>query len=175
MCVACAGAGFVAGSVIEKVSEGGGQVSQASPEAYNLLGKSMEEINKLREDLKNERKENEQKGNQAQEQLDNVRAKINNPELRQPHETEETLKRQEALLINEVNNIHRRGDDIASRLKQLEQKQAQTITTGSNVAENSINSANLNNAFGNFKPSFTTKLIIAGGIVLIVYLLVAKH
>ena len=47
MCAACTGLGFVAGSVIDKVSEEGSrQVSQASPEAYNLLGKSIEEMNK---------------------------------------------------------------------------------------------------------------------------------
>src|SRR4051812_20792103 len=88
-CVACAGIGFVTGSVIEKVSEDNkNQASQTSPEAYNLLGKSIEEINKLREELKKDQEENNQKENEAREQLENVRVKINNPELRQPHETE---------------------------------------------------------------------------------------
>ena len=143
LCAACAGIGFVAGSVIDKaIEENSGQRNQASPEAYNLLGKSIEEINKLREDLKKEQEENSNKERQTQEKLDNVRAKINNPDLRQSHETEEFLKKQETLLIGEINNINRKGDDINNRLTQLEKNQVKNITTGTNIASDSINNAN---------------------------------
>jgi hypothetical protein len=174
MCAACAGVGFVVGSVIEKVSESNGQVNQASPEAYSLLNKSIEENKRLLEELKKEKEENGHKEKQTQEQLAEVRAKINNPELRQPHETEESLKRQEALLINEVNNIHRRGDEIANRLTKLENQQTQVTATGASVASGSISGTNLSNMANNFKPSFTTRLIIAGAVILLVYLLVVK-
>jgi len=130
--------------VVEAVVESGNNKpnNQAPPEAYNLLNKSLEEINKLREDLKKEQEENSQKEKQTQEQLESVRAKINNPELRQPHETEEDLRKQEALLINEINNINRRGDDITTRLAKLEQAQTNATTTGASVAGGSISRAN---------------------------------
>ncbi|RHZ35875.1 hypothetical protein [endosymbiont GvMRE of Glomus versiforme] len=170
---ACAGAGFVAGSVLDRAIENSnGQ--QASPEAYNLLGKSIEELNKLREDLRKEQEENVKKAKETQEQLESVRAKINNPELRQSHETEESLKRQEMLLVNELSNLNRRGDSITTRLTKLEQAQTNAATTGANVAGGSISSANLGNMANSFKPSFTTKLIIAGAVILLIYFLVVK-
>ena len=59
-------------------------------------------------------------------------------------------------------------------IKKTRKRQANAITTGASVAGGSISGANWNNAVGNLKPDFTTKLIIAGAVALIIYLLIAK-
>ena len=174
MCAACAGVGFVAGSVIEKVSEGSsGQVSQVSPEAYSLLGKSMEENKRLLEELRNQQKQNTDKEKDLETKLEENRTKQKDPNLTK--EQKEELKNEELLMMNELRKQRQNSEELGSKIKTLEKQLADSISAGQKAASDSINSANLNNALGSFKPSFTTKLIIAGGVVLIIYLLVAKH
>ena len=158
VCAACAGIGFVTGSVIEKVTEDNKNTQkQAPPEAYNLLGKSIEELNKLREDLKKDQEESKNQTKTLEKQLEEIRAKQQNPELREPHETDESLKNQELLVINELNRQRKRTEELESKLSQVEKQTLNVTTTGVNAASDSINNANLGNIAGNFKPSFTTK------------------
>jgi hypothetical protein len=177
MCVACAGAGFVAGSVIEKVSEGSsGQVSQASPEAYNLLSKSMEEMNKTIKSLEEKLEKDKNDKSRLQENLADVQSKLDNKNLpREPHETDEYLEEQKLFFVNELRKTNNRIDGNEKLLTQARQTQTETVSKGANVASDSINNTNWNNTMGSFKPSFTTKLIIAGAVVVVIYLLVAKH
>ena len=173
-CAACAGIGYVSGTVLGEVIDNSKQTSQASPEAYNLLGKSIEELNRLREDLKREQEEGKSQTKTLEKQLEEIQAKQQNPELREPHETDESLKNQELLVINELNRQRKRTEELESKLSQVEKQTLNVATTGANAASGSINNANLGNMANNFKPSFTTKLIIAGAVILIVYLLVVK-
>jgi cell division septum initiation protein DivIVA len=81
MCAACAGVGFVAGSVIEKVSESNGQISQAPPEAYNLLSKSMEENKRLLGELRNQYEQMASKENKTEARLQEAKRKSEDPNL----------------------------------------------------------------------------------------------
>ena len=174
MCAACTGIGFVAGSVIDKASEETNRPgNQASPEAYNLLSKSMEENKRLLEELKNQQKQNTDKEKDLETKLEENRTKQKDPNLTK--EQKEELKNEELLMMNELRKQRQNSEELGSRIKTLEQKLAETINKGANVASDSISNANLSSVAGNFKPSFTTKLIIAGGVVLIIYLLMAKH
>lgn len=174
MCAACTGLGFVAGSVIDKVSEDSGrQISQASPEAYDLLNKSIEENKRLLEELRNQYKQDVNKEKNLETKLEENRAKQKDPNL--TPEEKEQLKNEELLMMHEIRKQRQNNEELARRIKDLEKNQADITNKGANVAGDSINNANWNNAMGSFKPSFTTKLIIAGAVVAVIYLLVTKH
>ncbi|CAH1765451.1 12795_t:CDS:2 [Entrophospora sp. SA101] len=83
VCAACAGIGFVGGKVVEAVVESGNNKSnnQAPPEAYNLLNKSLEEINKLREELRQQHEEGTGKANKLENRLKEAQAKQRDPNL----------------------------------------------------------------------------------------------
>lgn len=176
MCAACAGLGFVGGAVVEKALEDPDKnKNQTSPEVYNLLGKSLEEINKLREDLRKDHQQSLEKGKTLEKSLEENRNKQSNPELRQPHETEEYLKQQETQIISELRRQRINTEELEKKIKDLETAQTNAAKAATNQANNTISSDNLSNVMKSFKPSFTTKLIIAGAIVLIIYFAFIKE
>lgn len=177
MCAACAGLGFVGGAVVEKALEDPNDKNknQTSPEVYNLLGKSLEEINKLREDLRKDHQQSLEKGKTLEKNLEENRNKQSNPNLRQPHETEEYLKNQEVQIVSELRRQRINTEELEKKLKDLETSHANAAKIAANQANNAISSDNLSNVMKNFKPSFTTKLIIAGVVILVIYFAFIKE
>src|ERR1044072_573782 len=102
MCAACAGLGFVGGSVIDKLANDNkaSQNKELPPEAYNLQGKSMEENNRLLKDLKQQLEESKNKENTLENRLKENRAKQQNSNLTK--EQKEELKNEELLITREL-------------------------------------------------------------------------
>lgn len=72
-----------------------GQRSQVSPEAYNLLGKSIEEINKNVKNLEEKLEKDKNEKSTVQENLADVQSKLDNKSLpRELHESDEYLEEQ---------------------------------------------------------------------------------
>ena|SRR6185369_11552577 len=142
------------------------------PEAYDLLSKSMEENKKLLEELRNQYEQGTNKETKLEARLEEARKKSQDPNLTQ--EERDYWKEQEPLIINELRKQRQGNEDLLNRIRKIEQSQTEIITKGTKVTSDSISGANLGNIAENFKPSFTTKLIIAGAVILLVYLMVVK-
>jgi hypothetical protein len=106
--------------------------------------------------------------------LEQNRNKQNNPDLRQTHETDEFLKNQETQILNELRRQRQNTEDLENKLKNLETAQTNAATSGASVASGSISGSNLNNFAKGLQPSFTTKLIIAAVLIVIIYLMFIK-
>ena len=175
VCAACTGLGYAGGVVAEQLfGNDNRQGSQASPEAFNLLGKSLEEINKLREDMRKDYQQSLDKTKTLEKNLEQNRAKQNDPNLRQTHETEEFLKNQEVQILNELRRQRQSTEDLENKLKNLETAQTNAATSGASAASGSISGSNLSNFARGLQPSFTTKLIIATVLIVIIYLMFIK-
>src|ERR1700722_2456992 len=125
MCLACTGLGYAGGTVAEQLfgNDNNKQRSQAPSEASNLLGKSLEEMNKLREDIRKDHNQALERTQKLEKDLEQNRAKQNDPNLRQPHETEESLKNQETQILNELRRQRQNTEDLETKLKNLETAQ----------------------------------------------------
>lgn len=176
VCAACTGIGYVGGTIAEQVfGNDNRQGNQSSPEAFNLLGKSLEELNKLREDIRKDHQSALEKTQSLEKQLEQNRSKQKNPDLRQKHETEEFLKNQETQILNELRRQRQNTEDLEKKLKDLETAQTNAAINGTNQASNTISSNNWNNFIKGFQPSFTTKLIMAAIAIVIIYLMFIKN
>ena len=147
---------------------------QASAEAFDLLNKSIEEMAKMRKELEEARQKDLEEKKKLENNLEDVREKIKNPQLREPHETDESLKDQEIFFIAELRKINQRIDDKENQINTITSQQTNTITAGTTQATNTISGANLGNFAKGLKPSFTTKLIIAAVLIVIIYLMFIK-
>lgn len=175
VCAACTGLGYAGGAVAEQLFGGDNkQGGQAPSEAFNLLNKSIEELAKMRKDLEEARQKDQEEKRRMEKSLEEVRDKIKNPQLREPHETDETLKDQELLFVTELRKINQRIDEKDNQINTITTQQSNTITAGTNQASNTISSSNWSNFAKGFQPSFTTKIIIVAALVVIIYLMVIK-
>ena len=171
MCAACAGIGFVTGSVIEKVSEDNKTNKyQLPPEAYSLQSKSIEENKQFLKDLKQQLEKSKNEENTWENKLEVNRTKQKDPNISK--EQKEELKNEELLIIRELGKQRENNDELVKKIKKMEQTQTELIE---NTKNNLVGGSNWGDMTESLKPSFTTKLIIAGVVVLIIYLLMAKN
>jgi len=115
---------------------------QAPAEAFNLLNKSIEEMAKMRKDLEEARQKDLEEKKKLEKNLEEVRDKINNPKLREPHETDQSLKDQEIFMIAELRKINQRIDEKDNQINTVISQQTNTTATGANQASSTIKSAN---------------------------------
>ena len=131
--------------MVEAVVESGNNKpnNQAPPEAYNLMGKSMEELAKKINSLEEKLEKDKSEKSKLQENLADVQSKLDNKNLpRDPHETDEYLEEQKLFLVNELRKVNNRIDETHKELTQTKKTQTDTITTGASVAGGSISGAN---------------------------------
>ena len=176
VCAACTGIGYAGGVVAEQLfGNNSNPGSQAPSAAFDLLNKSIEELAKMRKELEEARLKEIEEKRKMEKSLEEVRDKIKNPQLREPHETDESLKDQELFFVAELRKINQRIDEKDNQINTITNQQTNTITTGTTQASNTISGSNLNNFVKGFQPSFTTKLIIAAVLIVIIYLMFIKN
>lgn len=175
VCLACTGLGYAGGTVAEQLfGNDNRQGSQAPSEAFNLLNKSIEEMAKMRKDLEEARQKELEEKKKLEKNLEEVRDKLKNPQLREPHETDESLKDQELFFIAELRKINHRIDEKENQINTITNQQTNTITAGTSQATNTISGSNFNNFAKGLQPSFTTKIIIAAVLIIFLYLMFIK-
>lgn len=113
--------------------------------------------NQQYKDAKNELDTQVNTNNQIKGQIEDIVGKINGTIPRQPNETDEYLNTQLTILTNNLRKGEGRLDTLRSELDKLRK------SLGGN--------SNLMSLLGLDKLSFTDKVIIAGGIVLVIWLL----
>ena len=109
--------------MVEAVVESGNNKpnNQAPPEAYNLLNKSLEEINKLREDLRQQHEEGTGKANKLEDIVAVVRDTID----MRIDETNELLQKVGNAINNMASNLQSTtSSTIQLRLQDLERSVA---------------------------------------------------
>ena len=108
-------------------------------------------------DAKNELDRQVDTNNQTKKQIDDIIGKINGTIPRKPDETDDYLKTQLAILTGNLRKGESRLDELKSELDKLRK------SLGGN--------SNLMSLLGLDKLSFTDKVMVVGGIVLVIWLL----
>ena len=162
ICIASAGAAtpFVAASAAPWLIGGGtaagfligDRADKESIEREKLLMQ-----NQQYKDAKNELDTQVNNNNQTQDAINTIIGKINGTIPRQPNETDEYLKKQLIVLNGQLDSGRARISNLKSELDKLRKKLG--------------GGGSLMNLLGLDKLSFTDKVMIVGGVVLVIWLL----